>query len=92
MPCVRDIELPPEVNGNCARLVRRLFPVAPRRFMPMRIVHRSAAKLLVMFHRTFPASRKTPMVAVAIVEVMIDMPIEMRWSVEPRPGADEYAP
>lgn len=45
----------------------------------------------MMFDGCLSARGKTSVVAMAIVEMMIDMPIEMFRSVEPRTSADEYA-
>ncbi len=58
--------------------------------MAMRIMHGLSAKLFMMFHRTLSARRQRPMVAMAIVEVMIDVSIEMLRPVEPWSGPDEY--
>jgi hypothetical protein len=76
---------PFEVNNYKA-----LFTVA-RRFMTMHIMHSVTVKLFMVFHRVFSACRKRPFVAVAIVEVMIYVAVEMIRPVIPGPGADKYA-
>jgi hypothetical protein len=69
---------------------RGALSVSVRRLMTMRVMHCFAAKLFMVFHRTLSARRHRPMVALAIVEVMIDMSVEMFRPMEPWSGSDEY--
>jgi hypothetical protein len=57
--------------------------------MAMHIMHRLAVELCTAFRRTLAARRQRPAVALAIVETMIDVPIETICPVVPRPGPDE---
>lgn len=60
--------------------------------MPMRIVHGFAMKLPAMLVvPALPAMRIRPMVALTVVEMVIDMSVEMLRPMEPRSGADEHA-
>lgn len=62
-----------------------------RRLMTMGVMHCFAAKSLMVFHRMLSARRHRPVIALAIVEVMIDMSIETFRSMEPWAGSDEYS-
>jgi hypothetical protein len=62
----------------------------PWRFMAVSIVHRVPVKLRAVFHRMFATRRHRPMVALAIVKVMVDVTVEVLGAMEPRSGADEY--
>ena len=53
------------------------------------IMHCLAVKFCTMLRWPFASCRKRPMVALAIVEVMIDVPVEMLRPVIPGSGADE---
>ena len=59
--------------------------------MAMYIVHCLTVKLSAVFRRGRAAGRETPVVALAIVELMIDVPVEMIRPVVPRASADEYS-
>ena len=56
-----------------------------------RIMHRLPVEFGAMLHRAFAARGKRTAIALAIVEVMIDMTVEMRSSVIPGARADEDA-
>jgi hypothetical protein len=58
-------------------------------FMAVNVMHSVAVKWRAMFYRVFAPCRQMPVVAMAVVEVMIDVPVEMFWSVEPRSRSDE---
>ena len=55
----------------------------------MYIVHCLTVKLSAVFRRGRAAGRETPVVALAIVELMIDVPVEMIRPVVPRASADD---
>ena len=55
------------------------------------IVHRFAVELRAMIGRMLAASGRWPMIALAIVEVMIYVTVEVSRSVKPGSGADEDA-
>jgi len=55
----------------------------------MRVMHGLAVKFRAVFRWTFTASRKTSMVAFAIVEMMIDVSVEMIRPVKPGSRPDE---
>jgi hypothetical protein len=57
----------------------------------MRVVHCFAVELRTMFCRTFAALGKRSVVALAIVEMMIDVTVEMFRPVIPRSRSEEYA-
>ena len=63
--------------------------MAPRRLMTVDIMHRLTMKFRTMFRWALSPCRHRPMVALAIVEMMIDVPVEVLRSVIPRPGPDE---
>jgi len=67
----------------------RYLPMSARGLMAMRVMHCFAAKLRTVFRWMLAARGHTPMVALAIVETMIDVSIEMLRSVVPRPRTDE---
>jgi len=62
-----------------------------RRFVAMRIMHRLAVELGPMIGRVFPTRRQGPMIALAIIQVMVYMTIEVIRTVEPRASADKHA-
>ena len=53
------------------------------------IMHRLAVKLGAMFRRMLTARGKMPVVALAIVEMMIHVPVEVVRPMEPRSRTDE---
>jgi len=57
--------------------------------MTMRVMHCLAVKFRAVFRWMFTARRKTSMVALAIVEMMIDVSVETIRPVKPGPGTDE---
>jgi len=59
--------------------------------MTMWVMHRLALKLCAVVRRVFAAGWKRTVVALAKVEIVIDMPVKMFRSVKPRSGADKYA-
>jgi len=60
--------------------------------MAVGIMHRLAMKFRAMIRWVLAACGHRPMVALAIVEMMINVSIEMSRSVIPRSCADKYAP
>jgi hypothetical protein len=56
----------------------------------MRVMHCIAVKFCTVLRRMFTARGQMPVVALAKVKVMIDMPIEMLRPVEPGSRADKY--
>lgn len=59
--------------------------------MTVRVVHCLAVKFLPAFRGTSATGGKGTMVTMPIIQTMIDMPIEMLRSVEPRTGTDKQA-
>ncbi len=57
----------------------------------MGVMHSFPSKLRRVFRWMFAARRHGPVVAVAIVVMMIDMSVEMFRPMEPRASADEYS-
>lgn len=57
--------------------------------MAVEVMHCLAMKLCTVLRRAFTSRRKRSVVALAIVEVMIDMPVEMLPPVIPRPSTDK---
>ena len=55
----------------------------------MSIMHRLAMKFCTVFRRVLSTRRHRPVVALAIVEMMIDVPVEVFRTVIPRSRADE---
>ena len=74
---------------NAIQPIQPLSVVA-RCFVSMRIVHGITVKVLMVFHGMLSTRRKTPVIAVAVVEMMIHVPIEMLRPMEPRPSTYEY--
>jgi hypothetical protein len=60
-----------------------------RGFVAMRIMSGLTVELSSMLCRMFAASRKSSMVSLTVIEVMVDMPVKMFRSVKPGTGADE---
>jgi len=60
-----------------------------RRLVPVSIVHRLPVKLCPMIGCVFPARRETAAVALAVIQMVIHMPVEMVPATEPRSSADE---
>jgi hypothetical protein len=54
-------------------------------------MHCLAVKFCTVFRRTLAARWKSPMVALAVVEMVIDVSVETIRPVEPRSRADKYA-
>jgi hypothetical protein len=61
------------------------------RFTAMGIMHRLPVKLRTVFPRLFATSRERTVVALTIVEMMVDMSIEMLWPMEPWSSTYENA-
>ena len=59
------------------------------RLASMRVMHCPAVKFRTAFRWMFPARRKTSVVALAIVEMMIDMSVEALRPVEPGSRSEE---
>ena len=58
--------------------------------MSARIMHRLAVKVRAVFCGSRAPSRHWPVIALAVIEMMIDVSVEMLRSVVPRPSADKY--
>jgi hypothetical protein len=58
--------------------------------MATRVMHCLTVKFCTVFRRTLAARGKSPMVALAVIETVIDVSIEMFRSVEPGSRADKY--
>jgi len=58
--------------------------------MTMDIMHSLAVKLRTVFSRMLPARRHGPVIAMAVVEMMVDMSVKMFRSVEPGSRSDKY--
>lgn len=57
----------------------------------MRVVHGLAMELRPLSRRVLAACREAAAIALAVVQVMIHMPVEMVAAVKPRPRADKDA-
>ena len=57
----------------------------------MSVVHCLSMELGTVFRRMLTARRETSVVALAIIEMMIDVPIEVIGSMKPGARPDEYA-
>jgi hypothetical protein len=55
----------------------------------MRVMHRLTVKLCTVLRGPLAARRYGTVIALAVIEMMIDVPIEMLRPMEPRTGADE---
>ncbi len=62
-----------------------------RGFAAVDVMHCAAMECLAVLSRVFTAGWETPMIAVAIVEMMVYMPVKMLRAVEPRSSADKYS-
>src|ERR1700691_6456379 len=56
----------------------------------MRVMHRLAVELRAVFRRMFTSCGRWPVIALAIVQVMIDVSVEVIRTMKPRTCADEY--
>jgi hypothetical protein len=61
-----------------------------RSFMAVRIMHGLTVKLSPVFSWVLAARREPTVVSLTEIIVMIDVPIEMLWPVEPGSSTDEY--
>jgi hypothetical protein len=59
--------------------------------MAARIMHRLSMEFSPSFGGTFTPSRERSMIALAIVKIVIDVPVETIWSVIPRPRTNKQA-
>ena len=59
--------------------------------MAVRVMHRLAMEFLPMFRRLGSARRKASVVALAVVEMMIDVSIEVVAAMKPGTSADKEA-
>ncbi len=55
------------------------------------VVHRVSVEFYAVVSRVFTAGWKTSMIAVAIIEMMVYVPVKMVGAMEPWSGANEYA-
>ena len=65
--------------------------MAVRGFMPMRIVHRLTVELCAVIASVLSASRRRTVIAVAIIQMMVNVTIEMISAVVPRACTDKHA-
>jgi len=56
----------------------------------MCVMHCLAVKFCTVFRRMLAARGKSPVVALAVIELVIDVSVEMFRPVEPRSRADKY--
>jgi hypothetical protein len=56
------------------------------------VMHRLAVKFCTVFRRMLAACWRRPVVALAVVQMMIDVSIEAVRAVKPRSSSDEYTP
>jgi hypothetical protein len=61
------------------------------RLVAMGIMHCISVELSAVLSRTLAARGECPMIALAIVQMMIDVPVKMFRPMEPRSRAKEYA-
>ena len=66
------------------------LPVFVRGLMAMRVMHRLAVKFRTVFGRTLAALGHMPVIALAIVQIMIDVSVKMFRPVIPRSRPDEH--
>jgi hypothetical protein len=60
-------------------------------FMATRIMHRLSMEFGASPGGTVTPSRERSTIALAIVKIVIDVPVETIWSVIPRPRTDKHA-
>lgn len=65
--------------------------MAVRGFVSMRIMHCLAVKFRSAITRVFSTSRRRTVIAVAIIQMMVDVAIEMISAVVPRACTDKHA-
>ena len=61
------------------------------RLVAAEVMHCLAVKLCAVLRRMFSARRHWPMIALAEIEMMIDMSVKMLRPMKPRTRANEYA-
>jgi hypothetical protein len=61
------------------------------RLMAAEVMHRLAVKVRAAIGWVLAARRHWPVIALAVIEVMIDVPVKMIRPMKPRTRADEYA-
>ena len=66
-----------------------VLPMSSGSLVAVHIVHGVTVKFLPVFRRTLAPARQRPAIALAIVEMMVHVPIEMIRPMEPWSGADE---
>ena len=64
--------------------------MAARCFVAMSVVHCVAVELRTVLGRTLSACREASVIALAIVQMMIHVSVEVLRPVEPRSRTDEY--
>lgn len=57
--------------------------------MPVWIMHCLSVESFVVCHRTLSARWETAVISLSIIEMMIDVTIEVSWSVEPGTSSDK---
>jgi hypothetical protein len=75
--------------------MNRLFrdsalPVSAWSLVAVGVMHCLAMKFCTVFRRMFSTSGKTPVVALAVIEAVIDVSVEMFRPMEPGSSADKY--
>jgi len=69
----------------------RILPAVGGSFMAARVVHRCSAECDAICRRRFAARGHRSMIALSIVQTVIDVTIKARRAVIPGSGADKYA-
>ena len=59
--------------------------------MATSVMHRGSVEFCSVLRRMLTACGHRPVIALAVVELMINVPVEMLRAMEPRPGSDEYS-
>jgi hypothetical protein len=67
-----------------------MLSVTARCFVAMNVMHCVAVELSTMLSRTLSPSREASVIALAIVEMMIHVSVEVFRPVEPRSRSEEY--
>ena len=64
--------------------------MSTRSFVSARVVHCLTVELRTMLRRVFAPRREISLIPFAVIEMMIDVPIEVLRAVKPWSRADEY--
>ena len=63
-----------------------------RRFMSVRVMHGLTMELRTVIDRVLSTCWKRAMVAMAKIKMVVNVAVEARRSMKPRPGSDKHAP